>query len=429
MGDIANQDEAEKCRDMAKDFMRKGDFAKAVKFFDKSLRLFPLAGVAELKSKAELLMNHKPAPKPEPSTSSSSSAPRQNDHNSRPNPSNSADSPRAASSPAAGTSASSGAAASDAGSGGRSYTPDQESGAVRIITLSKTCYYKTLGISRNADESEIKKAYRKLALKFHPDKNSAPSAEAAFKTINAAMDTLSDPNKRQIYDEMGHEGAARQASTGGGGGGGGFRGNEMSPEDLMNMFFNGGMNGGGFGGFRTYNFGGGARNRRQYRQQGRQPEDEEHNNHHNPQQGGGLQQLFNFLPLILLFLSFSGFFSSGGDNSWDRPFSLSSHYPHIVQRSTASYGVTPNIPYYVGPDFHKTYSKNDIRRVEMQVEIDFKQDLLGKCDREQKYKSKILQEAKRKRGEKEREEALNAAQSIATPHCDDFTNKYRFKAR
>ncbi len=250
-------------------------------------------------------------------------------------------------------------------------------------------------MSRNADEGEIKKAYRKLALKFHPDKNSAPSAEAAFKAINAAMDTLSDPNKRQIYDEMGHEGAARQASTGGAGGGGfnGFSGNEMSPEDIMNMFFNGGMHG-GFGGFRTYNFGGGGmRNRRQYRQQAR-PQDED-DGHRNPQQGGGgLQQLFNFLPLILLFLSFSGFFSSGGDHSWDRPFSLSSHYPHIVQRTTSSYGVTPNIPYYVGPDFHKTYSKNDIRRVEMQVEIDFKQDLLGKCDREQKYKNKMLQEVK-----------------------------------
>jgi hypothetical protein len=59
--------------------MRKGDFAKAVKFFDKSLRLYPLAGVAELKTKAEILMNHKPAPKPEPAASS---APRHDSHQS-----------------------------------------------------------------------------------------------------------------------------------------------------------------------------------------------------------------------------------------------------------------------------------------------------------------------------------------------------------
>jgi hypothetical protein len=92
---------------------------------------------------------------------------------------------------------------------GRQYTQEQEAGSKKIIALSKKSHYEVLCVPRNANENDIKKAYRKLALKFHPDKNSAPSSEAAFKAINAAMDTLSDKNKRDIYDQVGHDAAAR----------------------------------------------------------------------------------------------------------------------------------------------------------------------------------------------------------------------------
>lgn len=67
-------------------------------------------------------------------------------------------------------------------------------------------YYKTLGIQSGANEDEIKKAYRKMALKFHPDKNKDPNAEEKFKEIAEAYEVLSDPKKRVIYDQYGEDG-------------------------------------------------------------------------------------------------------------------------------------------------------------------------------------------------------------------------------
>lgn len=67
-------------------------------------------------------------------------------------------------------------------------------------------YYEILSINRNASEDEIKKAYRKLALKYHPDKNKSPEAEEKFKLIAEAYEVLSDKKKREIYDREGEEG-------------------------------------------------------------------------------------------------------------------------------------------------------------------------------------------------------------------------------
>ena len=62
-------------------------------------------------------------------------------------------------------------------------------------------YYEVLGLARTADQSQIKQAYRKLALKYHPDKNKDPGAEEKFKQIGEAYDVLSDQKKRRIYDQ------------------------------------------------------------------------------------------------------------------------------------------------------------------------------------------------------------------------------------
>ncbi len=113
--------------------------------------------------------------------------------------------------------------------------------------MSKRDYYEVLGIDRNASESDIKKAYRKLAMKFHPDVNKEEGAEEKFKEINEANEVLSDPEKRARYDRFGHEGMTGQ---GGFGGFGGF-------EDI---FGQGGF-GGGFGTIFEEFFGGGNPNR------------------------------------------------------------------------------------------------------------------------------------------------------------------------
>lgn len=67
-------------------------------------------------------------------------------------------------------------------------------------------YYKILGLARGVNEDDIKKAYRKMALKYHPDKNKAPGAEEKFKEIAEAYEVLSDKRKREIYDQYGEEG-------------------------------------------------------------------------------------------------------------------------------------------------------------------------------------------------------------------------------
>ncbi|MDE5579216.1 MAG: molecular chaperone DnaJ [Alistipes sp.] len=113
----------------------------------------------------------------------------------------------------------------------------------------KRDYYEVLGVQKNANADEIKKAYRKAAIKYHPDKNPGDKeAEEKFKEAAEAYDVLSNPDKRARYDQFGHAGMAG-AAGGAGGFGGGFGG--FSMEDIFSQFgdiFGGHFGGGGFGG-------------------------------------------------------------------------------------------------------------------------------------------------------------------------------------
>lgn len=122
--------------------------------------------------------------------------------------------------------------------------------------MAKRDYYEVLGVSRNVEQAELKKSYRKMALKYHPDKNpDDENAEHKFKEAAEAYEVLSSPEKRQRYDRFGHDGLR------GGAGGGGFGGG-MNMDDIFSQFGDifGSAFGGG-GGFRG-GFGGGQRRSR-----------------------------------------------------------------------------------------------------------------------------------------------------------------------
>ena len=114
----------------------------------------------------------------------------------------------------------------------------------------KRDYYEVLGVSKDADDAALKKAYRVLAKKYHPDANPGDKqAEAAFKEINEAYSVLSDPKKRAQYDQFGH--AAFDPRMGGGGSGGGFyEGNAADFGDIFGDMFGGDIFGSFFGGGR-----------------------------------------------------------------------------------------------------------------------------------------------------------------------------------
>ena len=127
--------------------------------------------------------------------------------------------------------------------------------------MAKRDYYEVLGVEKNATADEIKKAYRKAALKYHPDKNPGDKeAEEKFKEAAEAYDVLSNPDKKARYDQFGHAGMGGAAS------GGGFSGGGFSMEDIFSQFgdiFGGHFGGfGGFGGFSSGGFRGQSGGRR-----------------------------------------------------------------------------------------------------------------------------------------------------------------------
>ncbi|WEV53978.1 DnaJ domain-containing protein [Leuconostocaceae bacterium ESL0723] len=101
--------------------------------------------------------------------------------------------------------------------------------------MNNTEFYERLGVDKNASQDEIKKAYRKLSKKYHPDLNHEPGAEDKYKEVQEAFETLGDPQKRAQYDQFGSAGANGQGGFGGGQGFGGFGGGQGGFSDFSDL--------------------------------------------------------------------------------------------------------------------------------------------------------------------------------------------------
>nr|XP_014353181.1 PREDICTED: dnaJ homolog subfamily B member 14 isoform X2 [Latimeria chalumnae] len=340
-----NKDEAERCIDIARKALESGDREKAINFLNKAEKLYP-------SQTAKVLLE---AVKKNGSTAGNGAYCRK--------PASSADASKPGnekdSSP------------SSTGEIAKSYTKEQLEGVQRI----KKCkdYYEVLEISKYTTEEDLKKAYRKLALKFHPDKNHAPGATDAFKKIGNAYAVLSSPEKRKQYDTSGDEQQSySEYSRDGFDFHRGFEA-DITPEDLFNMFF-----GGGFptGNVRSYSNG---RTRHS------------HQNHHNHQTGhereeeqgdGGFSMFIQLLPLLVLILVsvLSQLMVS------NPPYSLylRDGSGHTIRRYTENL----HIAYYVNKDFKKEYKGLPLLSLEKNVEEDYINNVRNNCWRERQQSKK-----------------------------------------
>eukprot|EP01022_Parablepharisma_sp_SALTPOND_P004446 TRINITY_DN120321_c0_g1_i1.p1 TRINITY_DN120321_c0_g1~~TRINITY_DN120321_c0_g1_i1.p1 ORF type:complete len:399 (+),score=43.32 TRINITY_DN120321_c0_g1_i1:420-1616(+) len=228
--------------------------------------------------------------------------------------------------------------------------------------LKTTNYYEILGVEKTATEEEIKKQYKKLALRLHPDKNRAPQATEAFKKVAQALACLTNPNKRKIYDEHGNEENFRTQ----------YREyfqdeDELDPEDLFDLLFTGRIN----------------RNRqRRYGRRAYDPQAQAQN-----MQRGKYYMLMQILPFLLMmvltvFMQFKG--------TPDPGFSLTHNEKYSFKRTIDAF----DIDYYVEPKFEETfntpYKKHEL---EQEVKKAFAENLYRECVLTRRRKMQ-LEEAK-----------------------------------
>ncbi|KAJ1767278.1 Chaperone protein dnaJ [Coemansia sp. RSA 1813] len=316
----------------------------------------------------------------------------------------------------------------------RTHTEEQAK-AVKRVMSSKHDYYAVLSIGRSASDAEIKKAYRKAALVFHPDKNMAPGADEAFKLVAHVFTVLSDKEKRAHYDRFGsdrpnvqqqqqnpfahgnvyaHHQQQRAAYA-----------DEISPEDLFNMFFGGGgdlgqfnvrfgPNGGRFAQRGANTAGMRFAQQQQQQQQQRNGDD---------QVQGVLASCMQILPLVLLVLAFfassilSVVFNSGNSRP-NYAFEQSSAY------ATPRFTQSRNVQYWVNSgEFARSSvarAPSQLWQYEREVETQYVSQLQQRCRQERERKRMHIQVAQGWFGIGIDEEKLKAAQAMQMPACEEL---------
>ncbi|XP_062852249.1 dnaJ homolog subfamily B member 12a [Trichomycterus rosablanca] len=362
----SNRDEAERCIEISLSAIKENQPDKARRFLQKAQRLFPT-------EKAQSLLE--------------SLAQNGDAHNSNNNyGENEGDGVRHRA-----TSAEQQAPGESAADGAKPHTAEQVDAVKRI----KKCkdYYEILGVSKDSSEDDLKKAYRKLALKFHPDKNHAPGATEAFKAIGNAYAVLSNAEKRKQYDLYGKEKVPQSRH---GHSHHSFEA-DISPEDLFNMFF-----GGGFPSSNVHVYSNGrmgfAHNQRHERRE--------------QQRDGSLALLVQLMPiLILIFVSALSQLMVSSP-----PYSLS-HRPssgHTNRRQTANL----KVPYYVGERFSDEYTGTNLKNIEDNVEDDYISNLRNNCWKEKQQKEGLLYRA-RYFGDSD---LYQRAVKMGTPSCSKLSD-------
>lgn len=303
------------------------------------------------------------------------------------------------------------------------YTAEQEKLVLRILSHKPHQYYEILGVTKTASDGEIKKSYRKVVVKLHPDKNSHPRASEAFKIFNKAWEVLSDPQKKTIFDQTGSDPTSRfLGHSPSGASASGFNGSFRAPpgfqarggggldEEFFNMFFGGHLPGttftfGGGNGFTFQSFGNDPFTRfqqqtRQQRRQQTQPTE--------PSRTDSLKQL---LPLILfLIVTLMASLFSGGDPE----YSMTPTREFSVQRTTPRY----KVPFYVAPKFASDKSKLKLRKFDRNVENEYIQDKKTMCNREQMRRNQMIDDAQ---GWFYTDEAMLAkAKELPMPNCNEL---------
>jgi len=368
-----NKDEGVRCFHLAKSYFSQGNCEKALKFLLKAKKLNPSGNHKEFEEVLLAEMN----------TPSSKEGP---DVNSRTDTNGPSSATRHRPS-ATGSTSSSTSSTSSPASEAPSYTAEQLQ-AVKKVRGCKD-YYEILGVNKEVTDSDLKKAYRKMALQFHPDKNKAPGADEAFKAVGNAMSVLSDTEKRKTYDLYGpEERMQRHQHT---------RDHhhaqqDVTAEELFNMFFGGVPT--QYGGRVFTRTHGGARMR------------QHHSDDHN-----GASIAMQLLPLLLILVLsvFSSLFTA------DPVFSLNPNSKYTDQRMTTRLRVS----YYVRPDFAQEF-QGSVRRLEQQVEEEYVSVLRNGCYKERNHRENMLWRA-RSFGDAA---MYRRANEMQTPSCDTLQAVY-----
>ncbi|NXY75361.1 DJC18 protein, partial [Glareola pratincola] len=287
----------------------------------------------------------------------------------------------------------------------------------RLVKLTLFCpsrikrcrnYYEILGVERDAGEEELKKAYRKLALKFHPDKNRAPGATEAFKAISNAFAVLSNPEKRLRYDEFGSD--QEHVSTGQGRHYNYYTEFEadITPEEIFNVFF-----GGHFPTGNIHMFSNVARDahyypRRHRHERPRTQEQEEEENRPQNSYSAFIQLMPVFIIIIVSVITQL--------MATNPPYSLfyKSSIGHVISRETENL----QVPYYVDKNFEKNYQGAELQELEKTIEKDYIDYIQTSCWKEKQQKSDLSNLAKLYRDERLKQKA----ESLKLEHCEKLSS-------